>query len=468
MTNVLRLVFSSLLLSLLLVLCQSRINEKPNIILINIDDLGWRDLGFMGSRFYETPHINQLASRGMVFTQGYAAASNCAPSRASIMTGLWTPRHGIYTVGSSERGDAEHRRLTPTPNTVSLADSFVILPELLKQAGYRTCHAGKWHLSVEPKENGFDENIGGGHNGHPQSYYPPYRNVDLKPFGNQSYLTDVIMSHVLEFVRQTDGPFFLHYAPYAVHTPIHPVTELVPKYQEKDPWQKQHNPAYASMIENLDRNIGRLLSLLDERQMTAKTFIILTSDNGGLYGITYQKPLRAGKGSYYEGGIRVPYCFVYPDVIEVARDSSTPITHLDLLPTILEAATINFRKEKYDGNSLWPMLSDTRRFDRERALYWHFPIYLQAYDVTNNETRDPLFRTRPGSVVRKGDWKLHQYFEDFGIELYNLREDPGESQNVTADFPVKTEELLNLLEGWRERTNAPVPLDLNPKYSIRK
>jgi len=422
----------------------------------------------MGSQFYETPRINQLASRGMVFTQGYAAASNCAPSRASIMTGLWTPRHGIYTVGSSERGDADQRRLIPTPNTVSLADSFVILPELLKQAGYRTCHAGKWHLSVEPKEHGFDENIGGGHNGHPQSYYPPYGNVDLKPFDNQSYLTDVIMTHVLEFVRQTDGPFFLHYTPYAVHTPIHPVTELVPKYQEKDPWQKQHNPAYASMIENLDRNIGRLLSLLDERQMTAKTFIILTSDNGGLYGITYQKPLRAGKGSFYEGGIRVPYCFVYPDVIEVARDSTTPITHLDLLPTILEAATINFRREKYDGNSLWPMLSDTRRLDRERALFWHFPIYLQAYDVTNNETRDPLFRTRPGSVVRKGDWKLHQYFEDSGIELYNLREDPGESQNVTADFPVKTEELVDLLEGWRERTNAPVPMDVNPKYSIRK
>ncbi|MDH3244592.1 MAG: sulfatase-like hydrolase/transferase, partial [Saprospiraceae bacterium] len=209
MTNVLRLVFSSLLLCLLLVLCQSRINEKPNIILINIDDLGWRDLGFMGSQFYETPRINQLASRGMVFTQGYAAASNCAPSRASIMTGLWTPRHGIYTVGSSERGDADQRRLIPTPNTVSLADSFVILPELLKQAGYRTCHAGKWHLSVEPKEHGFDENIGGGHNGHPQSYYPPYGNVDLKPFDNQSYLTDVIMTHVLEFVRQTDGPFFL-------------------------------------------------------------------------------------------------------------------------------------------------------------------------------------------------------------------------------------------------------------------
>lgn len=447
--------------------CQPKVVERPNIILINIDDLGWRDFGFMGSQFYETPYIDQLASRGMVFTQGYAAAANCSPSRACIMTGLWTPRHGIYTVASSERGEAHLRKLIPTPNTVSLADSFVILPELLKQAGYLTCHAGKWHLSKEPKDHGFDENIGGGHNGHPQSYYPPYGNVDLEPIGNQDYLTDVIMTRVLEFVRRTETPFFLNYAPYAVHTPIHPVTELVPKYQEKESWQGQHNPAYASMIENLDRNIGRLVMLLDEMKLTTKTFIVLTSDNGGLYGITYQRPLRAGKGSYYEGGIRVPYCFFYSDVIESAIDSTTPITHLDLLPTILDAASINFRNEEYDGNSLWPLLSNTPGFDRERALFWHFPIYLQAYDITNNETRDSLFRTRPGSVVRQGNWKLHQYFEDAGIELYNLGEDPGESQNVAGDFPDKTEELSDLLEIWRGRTNAPVPKDLNPKYSNR-
>lgn len=197
-------------------------NSRPNIIIINVDDMGWEDVGFMGSKYYETPNIDQLSRLGMVFTNGYSAASNCAPSRACLMTGQWTPRHGIYTVGSSERGASKHRKLIPVKNTTTLSKEHKVIPELLSWNGYITCHAGKWHLSKTPLDFGFEINIGGGHNGHPGSYYPPYKNVDIKGGKNQ-YLTDLIMEKTLEFVDTVHHPFFLYYAPYAVHTPIDPI-----------------------------------------------------------------------------------------------------------------------------------------------------------------------------------------------------------------------------------------------------
>lgn len=204
---------------------------KPNIIIINIDDLGWKDVGYMGSEYYETPNIDNLSALGMVFTNGYAASANCAPSRASLMTGQWTPRHEIYTVGSSERGTSKHRKLIPIKNTETLAKKFEIIPEILKINGYKTCHAGKWHLSDNPLEYGFDVNIGGGHNGHPESYYPPYKNVKIKA-DNDDYLTDLIMEKTIEHIDTISSPFFLYYAPYAVHTPIQPVKSLIEKYNQ--------------------------------------------------------------------------------------------------------------------------------------------------------------------------------------------------------------------------------------------
>ena len=187
---------------LLLIFCQCQspqIHQRPNIIIINVDDMGWRDVSFMGSHFYETPNLDSLASMGMVFNNGYASAANCAPSRACLMTGLWTPRHGVYTVGSSERGKSAHRRLVPIKNTATLTDSVATLPEILKANGYSTCHAGKWHLSDDPTERGFDQNIGGAHNGHPQSYYYPYGNVNLES-AEGDHLTDQIMNRVVDFV----------------------------------------------------------------------------------------------------------------------------------------------------------------------------------------------------------------------------------------------------------------------------
>jgi arylsulfatase A-like enzyme len=441
---------------------------RPNILLINIDDMGWRDAGFMGSEFYETPHLDRLASSGMVFTNGYATASNCAPSRACLMSGQWTPRHGIYTVNNSDRGKSADRKLIPTPNTTVLADEFVTLAEILQEAGYQTCHAGKWHLGEDPRTQGFDINIGGTHAGNPGSYYPPYRNVPLDaPDGE--YLTDLIMDLAIDFVREAgEGPFFLYYSPYAVHTPIHPVDSLFFRYVDKAPWMGQGHAGYASMVDNLDRNIGNLLQALEEEGKSGNTMIIFTSDNGGYFGVTRQKPLRAGKGSYYEGGIREPFVIAWAGKIEAGQQSDVPVTNLDLFPTILEAVGLKKMLRgkgalPLDGISLLPHLTRGRDIE-ERPLFWHFPIYLQAGATEGYESRDSLFRTRPGSVVRLGEWKLHEYFEDEGLELYNLREDIGERMNLAQEYPEKTQELFSLLEQWREETGAPVPTELNPEY----
>ena len=370
--------------------------------------------------------------------------------------------HGIYTVDSSERGASIHRKLIPVQNTTRLSEEYRIIPEVLSENGYTSCHSGKWHLSENPLEYGFDINIGGGHNGHPTSYYPPYKNVAVEGAKDQ-YLTDLIMELTLEFLDTVGSPFFLYYAPYAVHTPISPVKSLLEKYLKKPAWHGQDNPEYATMVENLDRNIGLLIAALKEKKVFDNTLIIFTSDNGGLYGITNQHPLRAGKGSYYEGGIREPFFFILKDRIRANSKSEIPVTNLDLFPTILEAAGINKGGLNFDGTSLLPVLEE--KVDKlDRPLYWHFPVYLQAYNVHDNENRDSLFRTRPGSVVRYKNWKLHYYFENDEMELYNLAEDMGERNNLVQREPVKTEEMLNYLKNWWKETKAPIPEKLNPDY----
>lgn len=438
---------------------------KPNILLINIDDMGWRDVGFMGSEYYETPNIDALAAEGMIFTNAYAAASNCAPSRACMMSGQWTPRHGIYTVANSDRGKSKDRKLIPTVNNETMADDNLLIPEILKKAGYKTCHAGKWHLSDDPLLHGFDVNIGGSHAGNPGSYYPPYKNVALDPPSEDYYLTNLIMDMTLEFIKTVnDKPFFLYYSPYAVHTPINPVKELLAKYENKPEWNGQNNAEYATMVENLDTQIGRLIALLQESGKLENTFILFISDNGGHYGITKQWPLRAGKGSYYEGGIREPMFVRWPGKIKPGTKTDIPVTNLDFYPTLLEVAGIEKPVDKVlDGQSILPVLSENGEL-KGRPLFWHFPIYLEAYVKNDTTTQDPLFRTRPGSAIRSGDWKLIQYFENNDIELYNLKDDIGEKTNLAESNPSKTKELLSLLETWRAETKAPVPVELNPDF----
>jgi len=441
---------------------ENKTETNPNIILINIDDMGWRDVGFMGSEFYETPNIDSLARQGMIFNHAYASAANSAPSRACMMTGEWTPRHGIYTVGNSDRGRSIDRKLIPITNVTYLTDSILIFPELLKQAGYTTCHAGKWHLNDDPLLRGFDVNIGGTHAGNPGSYYPPYKNVPLDPPSDDYYLTNLVMDKVIGFVSSVqDKPFFLYYSPFAVHSPIQPVESLLPKYLDKPEWNGQKNARYATMVENLDIQIGRLIALLDSTGQIENTFIIFISDNGGVYRTTKQWPLRAGKGSYYEGGIREPMFAFWKGKIEPGTTSEIPVTNIDFFPTILEVAEIEKPEGiVLDGQSILPVMTGKGTI-KDRPLFWHFPVYLEG---GNRETQDPVFRTRPGSAVRKGDWKLIQYFENGDLELYNLAEDIGEKNNMAEINTRKTRELVGLLNEWKDETRAPVPTELNPEY----
>lgn len=459
-----------LLITMLSCATNDKHSTQPNIVLINIDDMGWNDVSFMGSEYYDTPHIDALANQGIVFTQGYAASANCAPSRASIHSGKWTTRHQIYTVANSDRGKTSDRKLIPIKNTTVLDKKFTTLSQKLKQQGYITCHSGKWHLSDDPLEHGFDYNIAGGPQGAPGSYYPPFgnnkRQIKVEK-GKSEYLTDLIMENTLLFLDDVNGPFFLNYSPYAVHTPIHPVDSLLYKYKNKPPYKGQKNPRYATMVENLDRNIGLLVDKLKERNLFDNTFIVFTSDNGGYYGkITKQKPLRAGKGSYYEGGIRVPFFFLWKDNISPGKDTQTPISHLDIFPTLMDLVGDHSMEKELDGHSLLP-LTIKKTVLKERSFFWHFPIYLQGYDIKDNENRDSLFRTRPGSVIRKGDWKLHYFFEDKDVEVFNLKEDIGERNNLAEINEAKKQELLNELKAWWDQTDAPIPTEINPLYQAR-
>ena len=436
----------------------------PNVVFILVDDLGWKDTGFMGGEFFHTPHIDQLAAESLVFTQAYAGAANCAPSRACLLTGQQTTRHGIFTVGPSERGKAETRKLIPIENTDTLSHEQHTFIHLFKEKGYKTASMGKWHLSESPELQGFDLNIAGSLRGHPgkNGYFSPYHVSPLKDGPEGENLTDRLTAEAISFIAENkEKPFFLYIPYYAVHTPLEAKDHLVAKYQQK----KQENPTdihpvYASMVENTDWNIGRLLNTLDSLNLSQHTLVIFTSDNGGIASISSQAPLRAGKGSYYEGGIRVPLSMKWPGKLPAGRITS-PVSFLDFLPTFSELLDLPLDDEM-DGLSLFRTVEgDTLA---ERSLFWHFPIYLQAYNGEKDQARDPLFRTRPGSVLRKGKWKLHHYFEDDVYELYDLETDPGEWQNLAGEFPDKLKELQSSMENYRTELQAPIPSVPNPLY----
>ena len=437
--------------------------KKPNLLYINIDDLGWSDLSFMESPYYDTPNIDRLAKEGVVFSQAYAPAANCAPSRACCMSGQYTPRHGIYTVNHSDRGPARHRKLIPVKNTTVLPDKTITMAEALKAGGYATCFIGKWHLGQDPCTQGFDHNIAGSHNGHPKSYFSPYQNKYLTDGPKGQYLTDRLTDEAMRFLdqRDTDKPFFMYLAFYTVHTPLQAKKETIQRYQQKKGNPQHNNPKYAAMIKHLDDNIGWLLKKLEASGLRDNTLVLFTSDNGGLYSVSRQWPLRAGKGSYYEGGIRVPMVVYWPGRTTAGQTCDVPVSGIDFYPTFLEVAGLTKPEGiVLDGVSLMPLITG-RGTIHDRPLFWHFPIYLQG---GNTETQDTIFRTRPGSAVRYGDWKLIEYFEKSELELYNLNKDVGERQNLAAQRPQKTNELLTMLRAWRKQTNAPVPTKANPQY----
>jgi len=441
-------------------------STTPNIIYINVDDLGWADVNYQGkSTFYETPNIDKLSTQGMVFSNAYAPAANCAPSRACCQTGQNTPRHGIYTVGDSSRGNVTDRKLIPIKNTLQIAETNTTIAHSLKQAGYTTCSIGKWHISEDSTINGYDINIAGNHSGSPKGgYFSPFKNPNIKDGPKGEHLTDRLTTEAINFVTQNKNKaFYLYLTYYSVHTPLQAKKELVKKYNNKKSTEAHAHSTYAAMIETMDTNIGRLMSTLDKEGLTDNTLVLFTSDNGGIWKISRQWPLRAGKGSYYEGGIREPLIVRWPGKVKAGSHCDVPVSGLDFLPTFIEVAQTKTPNKILDGNSLVPLLTHTGTL-KERPLYWHFPIYLQAYSLDNTDSRDNKFRTRPGSVIRLGDWKLHQYFENNDLELYNLKTDIGEKNNLSKKHPEKTKELLALLNNWRKETKAPVPTKLNPQY----
>ncbi len=446
----------------------------PNIVLINVDDLGWTDLACFGSKYYETPNIDRLCSRGMKFTNAYAAAAVCSPSRAAIMTGRYPSRIGItdwirfrkYIDGTTNPGpdDYEGDGTTPllcpaNPHWMELEE--VTIAEMLKPVGYITGHIGKWHLGFEayyPEKQGFDFNVGGCHLGQPPSYFDPYERKAKIPTlmarKTGEYLTDRLADEAVKFITaHKDEPFFLHLAHYAVHTPLEGKSDLVAKYEAK-PKTNQSNPQYAAMIESVDDSVGQIVETLDRLELTDRTLIIFTSDNGGLSGSTDNSPLRDGKGYPYEGGIRIPQIIRWPGMIEPGTVCDVPVTSVDFLPTIAEATGADLPDTVIDGESLMPLLRQTGSLERD-AIFWHFPHYRENGDVA------------PYSIIRQGKWKLIKWHEGKESELFNLEEDISEQRNLTPEMPEKVTELDKRLVAWLHQTNARLPKP-NPGFKRSK
>lgn len=453
---------------------------RPNILFILMDDMGWTDAGVLGSDFYETPNIDRLVGQGMRFNAAYSCGSNCTPTRASLMTGLYTPQHGIYSVPSVEqRGEAAAGRLRAIASRDELPASFQTVAETLRAAGYATFHGGKWNLgagATGPEAQGFDVNIGGGVDGAPPggSYFAPWKMPGLENAPAGAHLGDYVTDRAIEFVtRKHSAPFFAHVSYYDVHTPLQAKPELLKKYEDKlarnaaaGKTTVHHRAVYAAMLETADTNIGRLLHALEASGQARNTIVIFTSDNGGFGGATSMRPLRGVKGMFYEGGIRVPLAIVWPGRVAAGSVSETPVISVDFYPTLMELAGIKSDPALgLAGVSLRPLLDGSAQVLAREAIFWHFPGYLSR--VPKGFERDahvPGWRATPSGAIRAGDWKLIEYFEDNTVELFNLAEDIGEQHDLSAARPDKARELQAKLAQWRATTGAAVPTQPNPGY----
>ena len=432
----------------------------PNIVFIFADDLGWKDVGYQGSDFYETPVIDRLAKEGMVFSNAYAAAGNCAPSRACLLSGTYGPRHGVYAVGSTDRGPKNLMRLTPYPNKEGLRKENITLADALKSAGYATGHFGKWHLmhpteGALPSQQGFDET------------YDSFGSGPLKEGGegNQTGPPSdpkgvfALTNKACEFIEKHKAkPFFVYLAHHGIHSPLQAQPEVLEKFKSKTVGKEHKNAKYAACISALDSSINLLLKKLKALDLEKNTIVVFTSDNGATQQSS-QEPLRGNKGGYYEGGIREPLIVRWPGITKPGSVCATPVINVDFYPTFLELAGARPPKP-LDGESLIPLFKDSSTSLKRQAIFWHFPGYLNDPVIRG---RDKDFRTRPISVIRKGDWKLHLYHEEWvldggknALELYNLKTDIGERVNVADTNPSKREELLKDLLAWIKAANAPL------------
>lgn len=453
----LRMILRSLALLLLLAVGVSFARESgvdhPNIVFILIDDLGWADLGCLGNPLYETPNIDRLAREGMRFAQSYAACTVCSPTRAALMTGKYPARLHLTDWIPGEKHPKAKLRIPEWTQHLPLDE--VTTARILNAGGYATASIGKWHLGPAPyfpEHHGFDLNRGGCDKGQPPSYFSPYRIPTLEDGPRGEYLTDRLTEESLKFIQENKGrPFYLYLPHYSVHRPLQAPPELVAKYEAKiKPGMDQKSAAYAAMVESVDQSVGRILAALEELKLADRTIVIFTSDNGGLALDTSNKPLRAGKGSAYEGGVRVPLIVRWPGVVKAGTVCETPVISMDWHPTLLEAAGLKGDpKAAVDGLSLLPLLKESGSWTRE-ALFWHYPHYHGG-------------GASPYSAVRKGDLRLVEHLEDARVELFNLKDDPGEKNDLAVAMPEKARELRDLLAQWRLSVGAQMPSP-NPNY----
>jgi arylsulfatase A len=436
--------------------------KPPNIILLLVDDLGWMDIGSYGSSFYETPNIDKLTKEGIKFTNAYSACNVCSPSRASILTGKYPAR--LHITDWIDGYEKPYAKLLPPVWTRYLPLEEITIAEILKKKNYASASIGKWHLGDDvkyyPEHQGFDLNIGGYYAGSPPTYFSPYRIPRLKNGDKGEYLTDRLTDEAIKFMdEEKNGPFFLYLPYYAVHTPIQAKEADVEAFKLKvNPSSPQQNPVYAAMIKSVDESVGRILQYVKEKGLEDNTIIIFTSDNGGLIRsknpITSNLPLREGKGTAYEGGVRVPLIVKWKGKIKENTQSNVPIIGTDLFPTLAAVTNSNISSiSNIDGVNIAPLLFGDQTLKRD-ALYWHYPHY-------HSEGATPY------SSIREGDYKLISFYENGKIELFNLKNDLSEQNNLIDKEPKMAAMLLKKLTAWKHKTGAQDPL-INPKYDIKR
>ncbi|WP_162340700.1 sulfatase [Cyclobacterium salsum] len=447
-------------------------STPPNIVLILADDLGWMDVGYNGAEFYETPNIDQLASEGMVFTRFYPSAANCAPTRASLLTGMYSPRHQVYVPqGLSRGGDVSKMRFkVPTQGQNSTFNTFPVsintvspefesLAEMLKKSDYVSARLGKWHIGDD--NQGFDVLSAAGEIGKITNYCG-----EEKRYYNDDHVAERLTDAAIHFIEANkEHPFFLYLSHWEVHTPLAARDKRIEYYKSKlkNRPGKNYDPVYAAEVEQVDSSVGRVLAKLNELGLEDNTVVIVTSDNGGLSSVTDNAPLRAGKGTFYEGGLRVPFCIKWPGITQAGSKSDIPVTGVDFMPTFAEIASAELpQNQPVDGDSFVPILKG-EPFDRDRSLFFHFPLYLggsvevlPSFDGTEN-----YWRAVPSSVIMAGDWKLIYYYEYDRYELFNLRTDISEQDDLSGSETGIAIKLLEKLRNWVLEVNAPVPSVLN-------
>ncbi|WP_298878640.1 sulfatase [uncultured Polaribacter sp.] len=459
--------------------------NKPNILFILVDDLGYHDLGITGSKFYETPNVDKLAQESMMFTQGYAASRVCSPSRASIMTGKFTARHGITDwIGAKSGKDWRTRKrfdkLLPADYVMSLPKEDITIAEAFKSSGYKTFFAGKWHLGDKgsyPENHGFDINKGGFHRGGPAGgFFSPWQNPKLKNKKDGENLTIRLAEETANFIKQhKDSAFFAFLSFYAVHAPIQTTETKWRKYRNKADSlgiaktgykmervlpirQVQDNPIYGGLVETMDDAVGIVLKALQENGVDKNTIIVFTSDNGGVASgdnySTSNLPLRGGKGYQWEGGIREPYFIKTPWLKNTGVTTNFPVVQTDLYPTLLDLAEIPLNENQHkDGISLKPLL-EGKNLNVNRPLYWHYPHY-------GNQGGEP------SSIIQFKDWKLIHYWEDNRQELFKLPSTEKDEFNVIAQNPEIAKKLSTQLINWLQEVNAKYPVKDN-LFDVKK